>query len=152
MATYTADAAQTGIQPRLAADGVTYVKGTYVQSGVTVSTGDTYQMAKIPHGVSVVDIKYFGRLGQTAQVIFDLGITGSLSLFGKMTVSATDLYQTSTAGVLPYNVSLSDDAANQFITLLATAGTVTSATATGTFGVVVAYVRRGTGGGDVGTP
>lgn len=153
MATYTADAAQTGIQPRLSADGVTYVKAAYIANGTTISVGDTYQLCKIPHGVSIVDLKYYGRSSGAAATIFDLGISGSLSVFGKMTISSTDQYITSSANNgLPYNVSLSDDAANQYITLLATCTTSASPTNTGTFGVVVAYVRRGTGGGDVGTP
>lgn len=152
MATYTADAAQTGIQPRLAVDGVTIIKATYIAGGVTISNGDVYQLAKIPHGVSIVDVRGFGRTsGIGTGTVIDFGITGSPSLFGKMSITTADNFQILSPTSLPYNVSLSDDASNQYIVVQATAG-ATSATATGTFGVIISYVRRGTGGGEFGSP
>ena len=150
MATYTADAAQSYVQPRQTEKGVVTMIANLTANGNSVSTGDIYWMAKVPNGAMIIDLKAFGRSSGTGGIVFSVGLTSSASLFGAFTISATHQYsslnaQASATQNLPYMVSLSDDAATQYITLAMTvaSGTVTN---TASFGMMVQYVMRGAAG------
>ena len=150
MATKTADAGHDYVQPRANFDGVTSMISNYVASGATMSSGDVFWMLKVPHGATIVDMRAWGRTSGTGGVVFNVGTTGSASLFGPFTISATHQYVTLTGGAsatqnFPYVVSLSDDAATRHVTLAMTVASGT-ATATGSFGLMVSYLMPGTAG------
>lgn len=144
MATYTASEAQSYSVVRLNESAPTVQAARYISNGTTISSGDVYLLAKVPNGATITDMRWYGRSSGTGGIVFNLGISGSASLFGAATISATDQYIGVGTTALPYTVALSDDAVNQFITIQATQASGT-ATATGTFGVVVTYVWRGQG-------
>lgn len=148
MATYTADAAQSWAQPRVNEDAPTQAYGLYIANGVTISSGDVYQMVKIPNGAIITDIRFHGRSSGTGGIVFNLGISGNATLFGPVTISATDQYISvngaSATLNLPYLVSVSDDTQPQHLVLQLTQASGT-ATATGTFGLIVSYLTRGQG-------
>lgn len=142
MATYTADAAHSYVQPRLNYEGPTQMVSRYIAGGTTISSGDVYLLAKIPNGATITDLRWYGRSSGTGGVVFNLGTAASASLLGAVTISATDQYITAGTTALPYTVSLSDDTVNQYLVLQATVASG-SATATGTFGIVVTYASAG---------
>jgi hypothetical protein len=117
----------------------------YVASGATVSSGDVFWMLKIPDGAMITDVRGFGRAAGGGGIVFNVGTTGSASLFGTFTISATHQFVSVTGTGLPYQVSLSDDAATDYITLTVTQASGT-ATATASFGVMVEYLMRGNAG------
>lgn len=152
MATKTADAAHDYVQPRSNYGGTTVMVSNYTANGSTISSGDVFLLAKVPNGATITDLKWFGRSAGAGGIVFNLGTTGSASLFGPATISATHQYITigQTAGSsattqFPYRVALSDDAASQFVTLAATMASGT-ATATGSFGLMVTYLMPGQAG------
>ena len=149
MATKTADAAQDYAQPRANYSGGTTMISNYVASAATISTGDVFWMIKVPNKSWITDLRAWGRTSGTGGIVFNVGTTGSASLFGPFTISATHQYVSLTSGAsatqnLPYYVSISDDAATQYVTLALTAASGT-ATATGSFGLLVTYYTQGTG-------
>lgn len=150
MATYTADAGADSAPVRLNTTGPTYMIGTYIAAGVTISSGDVYRMVKVPNGATIVDLGFFGRSSGVGGVVFSVGTSATASLFGAATISATHQFvslrsQASATVQLPYRVSLSDDATEQFQRMLFTVASGT-ATATGTFGMFVEYLPRGQAG------
>lgn len=151
MATKTADAAHDYIQPRASArQGATHIVSNYTANAATMSSGDVFWMAKIPHGATIYDLRAWGRTSGTGGVVFNVGTTGSASLFGPFTISATHQFVTLTSGAsatqnFPYAISLSDDAMPRYVTLAFTVASGT-ATATGSFGLMVSYLMPGTAG------
>lgn len=150
MATKTADAAHDYVQPRAVYSGVTAVVSNYTAGGATISSGDVFWMAKIPNKAVITGLRGWGRAAGTGGIVFNVGTTGSASLFGPFTISATHQYVSLTTGAsatqqFPYAVSLSDDAAQQFVTLTLTVASGT-ATATGSFGLMVEYLMPGNAG------
>ena len=150
MATKTADAAHDYIPPRLNFDSATTMIANYVANGSTISSGDVFWMLKVPNGATITDMRWWGRSSGTGGSVFNIGTTGSASLFGPATISATHQYIALTGGAsatqqFPYKVSLSDDAATQFVILAATMASGT-ATATGSFGLSVTYLPPGQAG------
>lgn len=149
MAAYTADAGQAGAPVRLNHVGITAVKSTYNAAGVTVSSGDTYLMAKIPNGVEIVRLGFFGRSSGTGGIVFNLGTSADASLFGAVTISGTTQFiqvnNASATQQLPYKVSLSDDAVPLYRPLLLTVASGTG-TATASFGLLVEYLAPGQAG------
>jgi hypothetical protein len=153
MATKTADAGHDFVQPRSNYNAITYMVSNYVANGSTVSAGDVFLMAKIPHGATIVDLKFFGRASAGGGTVFNLGTTTSASLFGPVTISATHQFiavgqtaGTSATQQMPFLVSLSDDANPRHITLALTVATATSPTATSSFGLMVGYLMPGEAG------
>lgn len=149
MATYTSDAAHSYVPPRSNEIGYTIAEGYFTWAGTTTSTGDVVQMLKIPNGAVIYDMRWAGRVSGTAGQVYNIGISGTASLFGPATVSGTDQYIALTASAsgtaqFPYRVNLSDDAVNQFITILATLASGTN-TATGTLRLVAMYAMPGQG-------
>ena len=157
MATYTGDGAQSYINPRYNEDGPTVAYSLYVANNVSISTGDVYQMVKVPNGAVIVDIKFHGRSSGTAGIVFNLGINaansngtaGTASTFGPVTISTTDQFIQVGAGAsatltLPWTVSISDDTtpSHAVMSLTVASGTITN---TGTFGLIVTYLTRGQG-------
>jgi hypothetical protein len=153
MATKTADAGHDFVQPRSNYDGITYIVSNYTANGSTVSAGDVFWMAKVPTGAVIVDMRWFGRSSASGGTVFNIGTTGSASLFGPATISATHQYiqigQTAgTSGTqqFPYAISLSDDAATRHVTIAVTVATATSPTATASFGLLIGYLMPGQAG------
>ena len=150
MATKTMDAAHDYVQPRANYDGITYMVSNYTAGGSTISSGDVFWAAKVPHGATIVDLRFWGRAAGVGGIVFNVGTTGSASLFGPATISATHQYISLTGGAsatqqFPYRVSLSDDATPQSVTLALTVASGT-ATATGSFGLMVGYLMPGNSG------
>lgn len=145
MATKTADAGHDYVQPRDNPTGKTAQLASYVANGATVSSGDVFNMLKIPNGATITDLRGFGRSAGVGGIVFNVGIAGSASLFGTFTISATHQFVNVLGTGLPYTVSASDDAASQFITLLFTQASGT-ATATASFGVLAEYYMPGAAG------
>lgn len=150
MATKTADAGHDYVQPRAnPQQGITTMVANYAANGSTISSGDVFWMLKVPHGATIFDMRAWGRSSGTGGIVFNVGTTGSASLFGPFTISATHQYVTLTSGAsatqqFPYLVSLSDDAATRHVTLAFTVASGT-ATATGSFGLMVSYTLPGQG-------
>lgn len=138
MATKTADAGHDYVQPRVVYSGKTGIYSQYVANGATVSSGDVYYMAKVPDKAVITDIRGFGRSAGVGGIVFNVGTTGSASLFGTFTISATHQFASVLGTGLPYQVSLSDDAATDYVILAFTQASGT-ATATASFGVMVEY-------------
>jgi hypothetical protein len=58
MATYTASAAQPGIQPKGLRVGLTGVSAVYDTTGVSLSIGTVFNMVKVPAGARVLFMSY----------------------------------------------------------------------------------------------
>lgn len=56
MATFTASAAQTGVQPKSLRVGLTAVKSVYSADGFSTSIATVVQMIKVPQGARVVSL------------------------------------------------------------------------------------------------
>lgn len=145
MATKTADAGHDYVQPRDNPKGKVGVVSSYVASGATVSSGDVFNMLKIPHGATITDLRGFGRSAGVGGIVFNVGDSGSASRFGTFTISATHQFAAVLGTGLPYTVSISDDAASQYLTLLFTQASGT-ATATASFGILAEYYMPGAAG------
>jgi hypothetical protein len=149
MATKTADAGHDYVQPRSNYTGLTTMVSNHTAGGLSLSTGDVFWMLKVPNGALITDLKFWGRASGVGGVVFSVGTTGSASLFGAATISATHQYLTlngaSATQQMPYKVSLSDDAAQQYVTLALTVASGT-ATATGSFGLLCSYLMPGAAG------
>lgn len=148
MATYTADQAQANFSARAYYVGTNVGHGKYQAGGVTISSGDVYQMVKVPNGALITDVRFYGKAAGVGGIVFTLGTSADASLFGSVTISATHQFVSvngaSATQQMPYQVSLSDDATPQHIVLQLTQASGT-ATATGSFGLVVSYVMKGAG-------
>lgn len=145
MATKTADAGHDYVQPRDVHVGKQAIISSYVASGATVSSGDVYYLCKIPHGATITDLRGFGRSAGVGGIVFNVGTTGTADLFGTFTISATHQLASVLGTALPYRVSLSDDAAAQYVILAFTQASGT-ATATASFGIIAEYFMPGAAG------
>jgi hypothetical protein len=126
MATLTASAAFSGVQAKSAGHGQTVtVFSTFNSSSTAVSdSATTVLMAKVPNKSTITNIAGDHTIG-AATCPTDYGIQGSLSAFASgVTIGAL----TVTNGVLPFDVSVSDDATNQFVYVTATPTAGTSTT------------------------
>lgn len=142
MATYYSSLMLNGggvVKNTKAGDSVERV-ASYVSS-VAFSAGDSIQLVKVPHGAIITNIYQAGQTPD-GSTHFALGITGATTLFGSATVSATR-QRVEVVTALPYQVSVSADAVNRFVTLLATVGTIASATASNSIAWVVRYNCNG---------
>lgn len=150
MATKTADAAHDYVAARSNYSGATSMISNYSANATTISSGDVFWMLKVPNGATITDLRFWGRTSGTGGVVFNVGTTGSASLFGPATISATHQYISLTGGAsataqFPYKVSLSDDAALQYVVLALTQASGT-ATATGSFGLMATWLMPGNAG------
>lgn len=124
--TATASAAATAGPVRALHSGVISISSTYI--GQTSITATTVLMCKIPNRATILDVQGIIESGAASSGI-KLGKTGSLSAYAG--VASEDVISRATKG-LPDTISLSDDAANQFVYISAqvTSGTASSATVT----------------------
>ncbi len=125
MATLTATAAASTVQPRNVHAGLNSVSVQYNSSATALSdSATTVLMCKVPNGATIVDVLEYHTTG-AATCPTDLGIQGSLAAFNSAGTKAT--VNRASTGV-PYKVSLSDDATNQFVYVTATPTHGTSTT------------------------
>ena len=116
--------------------GVNQVFGSYTAGGtsLTAAVATTILLCKIPNKSTITGIyEYHGSSSASAPT--DIGVTGAAAAFA---TAATVAAATTITG-LPYDISVSDDAADKFRYLTAT---VTPGTTTATFllNFVVSYV------------
>jgi len=145
MTTYAADKAKTGAQPRLVHAGGIQVLAKFnlaeTLSATGVSAGDVIQMAKIPHGSIIDDLKVIMTgTGNDTKAVVTIGDGGSATrFFGSASLSLTVGHTIVLSDNWGYQYNLSDDAADQYDTIDITVGTITSATATGTITMLISY-------------
>ena len=125
-------------EPRYVAPGVSIVRVPQYVSTAAFSAGDAITLVKVPHGATITTIDVVGGTPD-GTTNFGIGVSGTTNLFGSATISATSQRVRLTTA-LPYLVSVSADATNRYITLLATVGTIASATASNSLAVIVHYV------------
>lgn len=139
MATYSLTANTD--QPRTAISAAVERVQTYV-STATQSDGDVtvFTGLKIPHGAVITECELRGKTVD-GTVIYKVGINGSAALLLSATISATTAIKPLGTGVLPYTVSVSDDANNRYVTLQLTQdGAATSGTTSTSISWIVRYV------------
>lgn len=125
MATLTSTAAAAAIPARSVHAGL-QSKSVQYNSGATAisDSATTIFMVKVPNGATIVEVSEYHTTG-AATCPVDLGVQGSLALFNSAGTKAT-VNRASTG--IPYKVSLSDDATNQFVYVTATPTSGTSTT------------------------
>lgn len=124
MATLTATAAASTGQARALHAGVNSITVTYSGATEISPSATTILMAKIPNGATILDV--IGDVSSGAATCpFTMGIDSNLSAFA--TGGTITSVLRATKGI-PYDVSLSDDAAIQYSTvrMTVTPGTATS--------------------------
>ena len=135
MATLTAAQAVSGVNPKSHHVGIQSVYAV-VSLSATVSAGDYYRMCKIPNGARITDVIANLKAGTGNDWVASVGLEGSLSDFASATGAATVVRATKN---LPYDVSLSDDAAQQFSYATIQVQAVTSGSATGALSLQVFF-------------
>jgi hypothetical protein len=106
MATITATAAQTGVQPKGLRVGLTAVKSTYSVAG-SISIGTTIQMVKVPAGATPMFVQYgTSQAGQFTMSVGDGIADGRYKSVG--TFSAGQGMVTSNIVQTPYTYSQDD--------------------------------------------
>lgn len=125
MATLTSTAAASGIPARSIHAGLQSVSVEFNASATAMSdSATTVLMCKIPNGATIIDVIEYHTSG-AATCPTDIGVQGSLAAFNSAGTKAT--VNRASTGV-PYKVSLSDDATNQFVYVTATPTHGTSTT------------------------
>lgn len=106
MATYTADAAQSGVQPKTLRVGLTSVTGLYsFPSSISATT--TIQMVKVPAGASVVLLQVSNtNTGDSAIGVGDGNSTTRFRAIG--TLSSGQGTQICSLPAVPYTYSVDD--------------------------------------------
>lgn len=125
MATLTSTAAASTGPVRNLHAGVNSITATYSGSTVISASATTILMAKVPNRATILDVQGIVSSG-AATCPFTMGVSnGTLSSFATGGTVATVLR--ATKGI-PYDVSLSDDAAAQYVyvNMTATPGTSTT--------------------------
>lgn len=148
MATYSASYAGADAA-RIHTVGTVTRAQTYVWS-VSSSAGDVLHFTniRIPHQALITRVNLIGKVdGGTSAVVYRVGLQGSAAsgatstMFGSATISATyarlDIIN---GGVLPYKVSISDDAFPRYMTPSVTVDTVTSGTVSQTLTLQIEYI------------
>jgi hypothetical protein len=120
MATLTASAALANVQPRNYVPGMITVPFTFNSGSTEISaSATTILLCKIPNKATIVDYVEHHTTGAGTCPV-DFGVTGSISALGTAQAQAT-VNRSNKAGGVPYKVSLSDSASNQFVYFTATA-------------------------------
>lgn len=135
MATYYSDLISTEEQPRYDTLGLIQRVASYSFS-VSASNGDVIQVCRIPHGAEISSIVVQGANADGA-ASYNMGDSGSSNRHGSATVSATRVR--TTLAMVPYTVSISDDVATRYYTLLATVAGIASATLGNSVTFIVQY-------------
>jgi hypothetical protein len=149
MATYTADAAQLGVQPRLEADAPTLMIATFT-AATALAVGDVITMVKVPANVTVHMVELAGFLGATGSITFNCGHTatgGAANTFGA-TTALTSTVQTKNGTQslgLPALLAVADTATQQYSTITLTVTAATTASTGTVIQLLVAYTARGAG-------
>lgn len=142
MATFYSDIMANGSGlVRTTKDGGAVERVARYVSTAAYSAGDSIQLVRIPHGATITSIEVLGATPD-GSTHFGVGVSGTTNLFGSATISATR-QKVDCITALPYKVSVSADAAARYITLLATVGTVASATPSNSAAWVVRYICNG---------
>lgn len=124
MATFTADKAKSGVNPRTVHAGTQTVVSSFIwgvtnsddtTTSATAAAGDVVRMVKLPNGATVTRVAYVGNRDDGA---YKLGTSASASLFDA-TVSLSAGITEAIIG-LPHTVSISDDASVAYEWLTAT--------------------------------
>lgn len=112
--TYTSTAVNNNVIRKVHA-GVNALTVTYNSGSTGISAGDVIFLARIPHGCTILDFVENHSTG-AATGVFDLGVSTNLSAFA--TAMAQAVVNRATKGV-PYDISVSDDAVNRYVTVSA---------------------------------
>lgn len=114
MATLTSTAMASNLSPKSLPQGVISRTVTYNSGSTVVSdSATTVEMLKVPHGATILDIIEDHTMG-SASCPVDIGISsGNLSTFASQLTKGAVAHVSKPGGV-PYTVSKSDDAVNQF--------------------------------------
>lgn len=111
MATFYADKAEDGAQPRTLHAGANVVVSTVTfgsaegDESATAAAGDVIRFVKLPNGATVYRVGYTAGRAVGA---YDYGTSASAALFADSASALTTLALSTTG--LPYRVSISDDA------------------------------------------
>jgi hypothetical protein len=140
MATLKGTKATAGAQARKVETGTISVLSKYNLAAGALSAGDVLQMAKVPHGAIIDDLKVIMTgSGNDTKVVVRIGDGGSAArYFGSASLSLTVGATIVLSDNWGYQYDISDTDA-QFDTIDITIGTVTSATATGTVTMLLNY-------------
>ena len=143
IATYTASS-QTAT-PKANHVGLTVAKGTFTLNGAaSYSASDVVLFVKIPNGAWIIDGYINGTAGDTA-TIFKLGTAADDDLATAAATISTAAAQHNRfdGAVLPFKVSLSDDAVPQWTWLKGEIVSVGSSSVTMSVQVTVMYTMQG---------
>ena len=154
MATISASVASAD-SPRIISDGSLIVRAQTYAWSLSASSGDTVRFTniKIPHGATIVRVELMGRVQNNGgSHIYQVGLNGSAAsglsatMFGSATMSLSYArVDVINGNLLPYKVSVSDDAANRFVTPMITVdGTPTSGTVSQTTTLMIHYFMNAT--------
>ena len=140
MATLSASSAVPN-QPRVTTDGTLITRMQSYVSTAAFSAGDTitFPALKVPTGATYRSVSVKGSAPDGGCVV-KVGTTGTANLFGSISLSAGLLSLTTFSASTGRKVSVSDDAAVRYETLMVTIDAVTSATASVSLLVMVDYV------------
>ena len=148
MATVTASTAVSSQQPRIPRGAEVIERVQTYAMAATLSDTDViiFSDLKIPHGALITGISMIGRVefSGASVAIMEAGIHGGTAdLFGSATLTNVFTRQEFTTGaVLPYRVSVSDDATTRYIVpTLRKDGASTSPTVSGTITLAVRYIQ-----------
>lgn len=130
--TLSATAAASNIAPRELSPGLNAVPFYFNSGANTVdASATTILLCKIPNKATIVDFVAHHTIG-AATCPADYGVSGGLGLTGASSLLASALATGSIArgkaGGIPFKISLSDDAANNFVYLQAVATPATATT------------------------
>lgn len=153
MATISASVASAD-SPRIMTDGGLVVRSQTYAWSLSSSAGDTVRFTniKIPHGATIVKVELMGRVqNNNGAHIYQVGLNGSAAsglsatMFGSATMSLSYArVDVINGNILPYKVSVSDDAANRFVTPMITVDAVTSGTVSQTTTLMIHYIMNQT--------
>jgi len=148
MATYSASYAGADA-PRISIQGTVTRAQTYVWTASS-SAGDVVHFTnmRIPNQALITNVQLVGKVdGGTSQVIYRVGLQGSAAsglssiMFGSATISAAySRLDVLNGAVLPYRVSISDDAVLRYVTPSITVDSVTSGTVSQTVTLQIQYI------------
>ncbi len=149
MATVTASTAVSSQQPRIPRGAEVIERVQTYALAATLSDTDVivFSDLKIPHGALITSIEMMGRVqfDGASVAIMEAGIHGGTAdLFGSATLTSAYTRQVFgvTAAVLPYRVSVADDATTRYIVpTLRKDGASTSPTVSGTITMSIRYIQ-----------
>lgn len=122
MSTLTGSYAAASAVPRVREAGVfpvvlTYDNGKGAAAATTISAGDTILMGKIATGVTVLDGYFVQTEGDTGSVSVGIESETNWLASGSTSTGEVRKFVAATGGVLPFTVSVSDDAVVRYQTV-----------------------------------